>query len=173
MLKIFSVIASATLFFFLFSSSALAPLKTDHFSNDSFNEIFQDIVADYALYTALLYDVYPIDQYLVSLHTNDPDSTAAYLMGGFDPALAAAIANYYLQWIPELNQMAVIPGDSIPVITEQDKPYITMQQICPDKVVLKRVYTNCYEIGDMYLYLITAEKKEGHWFIVDLQLNFL
>lgn len=171
--RIISVLASAVLIITILTSPVLAPTKTGQCANDSFDLVFQDIVADYALFTSLLYDVYSINQYRVSLHANNPELATAYLTGGFDPSLATDIAGFYLQWLPELNKMAVIPTDSIPIINEKDRPYLNMQQISPDKVVLERIYTNCYEIGDRYLYRITAQQKGGHWIIVDLQLDCL
>jgi hypothetical protein len=157
----------------LLSEPVLAPTGSCNTSPDAFEQIVLDIIDDYAIYTTLLSDIYSLNQYRISIHANSPDSATAFLSQGFDKFLASAITAYYLQWLPELSKMAVIPTDSIPVITEQDIPYLTMQQISPDMVVLERIYTNCYEIGDKYLYLITAQQKEGKWIIIDLQLDCL
>ncbi len=173
MSKIISVLASAILIIIILTSPVLAPMNTGQSANEDFDRIFQDTVADFALYTSLLYDVYSLNQYRVSLHANNPESAATYLTGGFNPSLATDIVGYYLQWLPEFNKIAVIPTDSIPIITEADKSFLKMQRISPDKVILERTYTDCYELGDKYLYRITAEQKDGHWIIVDLQLDCL
>ena len=173
MLRIYSILASAALILMLFTPPVLAPIKTDQLSNASCNDIFEDIIADYALYASLLYDVYPVDQYRVSLHANNPDAASAYLRGGFTPALAADIAGYYLQWLPDIEKMAVIPTDSIPIITEADKLYLSIEWISPDKILIYRTYNDCYEPGDRFLYRIIAQAQEDNWIIEDLQLDRL
>jgi hypothetical protein len=171
--KVISVLLISVSIMLILTSAALAPTGTGKTSPDTLDQVVLDIIADYALYTSLLHDIYSLNQYRISTHVNNPDSAIAYLAEGFDPPLSSAIVDYCLQWLPALNKMAVIPTDSIPVITEADKPYLKMKKISPDKVVLERIYTACYEMGDKYLYRITAQRKEGHWIIVDLQLDSL
>ncbi|MDD3365626.1 MAG: hypothetical protein PHZ03_11660 [Syntrophomonas sp.] len=171
--RIISVLASAMLIIILLASPALAPTGTGNTSPDTFDQVVLDIVDDYTLYTSLLYDIYSLQQYRVSTHVNNPDSAIAYLSEGFDQPLSSSIVDYCLQWLPDLNKMAVIPTDSIPIITKADKPYLNMRRISPNKVILERIYTDCYEMGDKYLYRITAEQKGGHWIIIDLQLDRL
>ncbi len=171
MLRIFAVIASTTLMILLSASPALAPVLNDQLPRAGFNEVFQDIVADYALYNSLLHDVYPYNDHQVSLHVIDPDSAAAYLRGGFSPALAAAMTGSYLQWLPEHNKMAVIATDSIPIITESDRQYLSIKRVSPDTMQIQRIYTDCYAPGDQYLYLITTIHQEGHWIVAYLQLD--
>jgi len=171
MFRFFSVLAVTILIIILLASSAVAPTQTDISVTDDFNHIFKDVISDYALYESLMLDVYSIDQCRVSIHADDPISACAYLSEGFDPVLAQTITEYYLQWIPELDKMGVIPTDSIPVITDADKPFVNMKKITPDKVILERIYTNCYEMEDQYLYRITAQKKGIRWIVVDLELK--
>ncbi|PKM76591.1 MAG: hypothetical protein CVU90_11595 [Firmicutes bacterium HGW-Firmicutes-15] len=173
MLKTTSILLSSILIVLLLSAPVLAPTRTGNTSQYASDQVITDIVADYALYTSLLYDIYPLNQYRVSTHANSPDSAIAYLSEGFDKPLASTITACYLQWLPEFNKMSVIPTDSIPIITEADKPYLNIEWQSTNKVLLKRIYTDCYEMGDQYLYLISAEQKGGHWIIIDLQLDCL
>jgi len=171
MFRFFSVLAVTILIIILLASSAVAPTQTYSSGTDDFNDIFKDIVSDYALYESLLLDIYSVNQYRVSIHADDPIAACAYLSGGFDTTLAQTITDYYLQWIPELNKMNVIPTDSIPVITDSDKPFVNMKRLTPDTVVLERIYNNCYEMEDQYLYRITAQKRGIRWIVIDIQLE--
>lgn len=173
MKRIYYILAGTALILMFCTLPVLAPIETDQFCNTNFDEIFQDIVADYETYTSLMYDVYPIDQYQVSLHVNTPEAATAYLSGGFTPALAADIVGYYLNWLPAVDKMSIIPTESIPIITEADRLYLTIERISPDKVLIKRIYNDCYEPGDSFLYCIVAQNIDGTWIIEDLQLNSL
>jgi hypothetical protein len=170
---IYCILTGTALILLLCTLPVLAPIKTEQLCNTSFDEIFQDIVADYETYTSLMYDVYPIDQYQVSIHVNTPEAATAYLCKSFSPALAADIAGYYLKWLPLVDKMAIIPAESIPIITEADRLYLNIERISPDKVLIKRIYNDCYEQGDSYLYCIVAQNIDGTWIIEDLQLNSL
>ncbi|MDD4802153.1 MAG: hypothetical protein PHF24_04340 [Syntrophomonas sp.] len=173
MSKILPTLASSLLICLIFACPVLAPLNTELFVSDSHNKILQDIIADFGVYNSLINDVYTVNQYRISLHANNPDDASDYLAKVFDPALADAMTHYYLQWLPELRKMAVIPIESIPIISEADKPYLSIVRISPKKAVLKRTYTDCYEKGDKYVYLITTELKGQQWIIVDLRLDCL
>jgi len=154
-----------------FPAAALTPQSTSPQQTDPFNLIFDNIVADYSLYTSLLNQTYSWEQYQILTCADNPAAAVEYLTPGFSLSLAQSFVNYYLLWIPELKKMAVIPTDSIPVITAEDKPNINIRHITPDEVVLERFYTDCYEMGDRYLYRITAHQEESHWIIVDLYLE--
>jgi hypothetical protein len=131
-------------------------------------DIVSGIVTDFELYTSILGDTYYDDPYLVLTCFDSPESAFKYLSAGFSPPLAQAIVDYYLQWVPQLGKLSVIPTDSIPVITADDQPYIKIKRISPTKVILERIYSDCYAKGDRYLYRITAFQEESRWIIVDL-----
>lgn len=155
------------------SSTALAPCRIDVSAGDNFNQIFKDLVADYALYNSLMQDSYTFNQYNISLHASSPTMAVAYLSEGFSLPLAQCIVDYYLQWLPEHECIAIIPTESIPIITAADKAHLKMHRLSPEVVVLERIYTNCYEMGDKYLYKITACLKESRWIVIDLQFDRL
>ncbi len=146
----------------------LSPGSPSPEQTEDFNDVFNDIVTDYELYTSLLNYTYYDEPYQVLTLVSSPEAAYNYLSAGFSPPLAQAIADYYLQWVPQLGKMAVIPTDSIPVITAADQPYVKIKRISPTKVVLERIYTDCYAIGDRWLYRITAYQEQSRWIIVDL-----
>jgi hypothetical protein len=170
--RVISISIITLLLVALVSSAALAPTQTNPIAYE-FNIVTSDVIADYTLFKSLMQDTCTMDQYQVSVHADNPNLASAYLLEGFDPALAEAITDYYMRWIPELNKMIVLGTDSIPVITYTDKPYLNMRHISPDKVVLERIYTNYYEVGDQYLYLITAQKRGGRWIVLDMKFDTL
>ncbi len=169
--KFISVMLGTMLIILLLAPKGLAPtvLGTPH--SDEFDQIITDIVADYEVIHSLLHDVCSQNGYLIAKHAHNTDSASAYLAEGFDQALAQSIVDYYLRWLPELNRLAVVPTESIPIITSADIPYLNIQRISPDMVLIKRLYRNCYEQGDKYLYSITVVFKDGRWLVFDLQLN--
>lgn len=156
---------------FTFPTAALTPQSSSTPHAENLDVILDNITADFALYTSLLSQTYSFKQYQIITCADNPAATVEYLTPGFSPTLAQSLVDYYLQWVPELNKMAVIPTDSIPVITAEDKPYINVRRISPDEVELERIYTNCYEMGDRYFYRITAHQEGSRWIIVDLYLE--
>ena len=154
-----------------FPAPALAPQSSSSQLSENLDLIFDDITADYALFTALLDQTYSIGHYQILTCVDNSESAVKYLTPGFALPMAQSLVDYYLQRVPELGKMAVIPTDSIPVITATDKPYMNIHRISPDEVVLERIYTNCYEIGDRYLYRVTAHQEESRWKIIDLSLE--
>lgn len=133
--------------------------------------IFNDVVKDFAVYNSLIRDVYYLNEYNVTEHAADINSAIEYLSQGFSPDLASNIAHQYLKWIPEIEQLSVIPTDSIPLIAENDRHYIKLEWLDEDHVILERSYMDCYEIGDHYIYYITCVNKGKRWIIVDLKLE--
>lgn len=155
-------------------SPAVAPTNTlSTISADNFEQIFADIVSDYELFISLTRDVDTMSQYQVSRHAKTPDAATCYLSPGFDPVLSQALVDYYLQYLPNPELLAVIPTESIPTITEVDKPYINLKHISSEQVILERLYEDCYIPGDRYLYRITARYNSNRWVITDLQLDCL
>lgn len=166
------IVFMAFLWLSILSTPILAPGCADTVYRDMpFNRVFQDLVADYALYASLLYDTSPLDQYNIALHANNTDEAIAYLADGFDITLAQNIVNYYLLWLPEQDKMAIIPTESIPIITGADQPHLRLQQISPYEVLMERTYTNCYEVDDIYLYKIHMRQKGERWIVTDLQFD--
>lgn len=171
MSKAVAVLISCLIMIACFTPSSLAPTIINNQVTVDFDTVFEDIIADYSLFTSLMQDVYPLEQYRISTHGQNSDSVVAYLRTGFSVLLAQAIVGEYMQYLPKEDKMAIIPTDSIPVITSADKEHLTMQQISPNKVILKRSYTNCYAVGDHYLYCITAQKQASRWIIEDLKME--
>jgi len=167
MLRLVSIAASCIIFLLVLGFPCQASIEG---GCDDPDKIFSDIVADYALFTSLCQDVYPFQQYNLALHATSLDTAKDYLSAGFSPDLAQAISTCYLQWLPEINSIAIIPTDSIPVITNEDRNCINMRRISPEEIIMERIYSDCYSIGDRYLYSITARRSLSRWIICDLQL---
>jgi len=173
MLRLISIVVSYIIFLSLLFLPCQASIASGQPATDDFDIIFSDIVADYELFTSLCRDVYPFQQYNLSRHATSPDTAEAYLSTGFSPDLAQAISTCYLQWLPEIGKIAIIPTDSIPVITNKDRNCLNMQQISPEEITMERIYKDCYSLGDCYLYRITARRSISRWIICDLQLESL
>lgn len=124
------------------------------------DNIIDDIITDFKLLSDLL--------------ASKPDihnraEAAAWLSQGFESQLAASVVDCYLQPDPELNGMAVIVTDSIPIITATDHNLCQVTQLDTVTARLDRVYSNCYSPGDRWLYQVTVKKYE-RWKIADIRL---
>lgn len=150
---------------------SLAPTLQDHQAVSERTIIIDDIVNDFQLLSLLVRDISIYDQYLITNHAYNYDSAADYLAQGFDQILAQTIIAYYFIYVPELDQLAVVPIESIPIITFADEPYMEVHHLSPQKLVINRFYSDCYIHGDCYLYQITARFNGERWIIMDLSLN--
>jgi len=171
MLRLISIVVSCIIVLLVLAFPCQASIVSSYQATDDFDKIFFDMVADYELFTSLCQDVYPFQQYNLALHATNPDTANAYLSTGFSPDLAQAISTCYLQWLPEIDKIAIIPTDSIPVITNEDRGCLNMRRISPDEIIMERIYSDCYIIGDRYLYSITARRSSSRWIICGLKLE--
>lgn len=124
--------------------------------------IFNDITKDFQLFTSLL-AVNPVN-------VRNRAEALAWLSPGFESQLAASIVDCYLQPHPDLNCMTVIATDSIPVITTADRDFCKITLLNDRTAHLDRIYSDCYNPGDRWLYQVTVEKFE-RWRIIDIKLN--
>lgn len=135
--RLIAVLLIAIITTLAFPTAALAP-QSSYPEQKDIELIFDNIIADYALYTSLLNQTYYSEQSQILTCVDSPAAAVEYLSPGFSRSLAQSLVNYYLRWVPDLGKMAVIPTDSIPVITAEDKPYVNTRRISPDEVVLER-----------------------------------
>lgn len=135
------------------------------------NSIFEDIVADFDLLTNLLTEIINVNDYPVPVNASDLPSAIAQLSGGFDHSLASALAVSYLQYVPAINAWAIVPTDSIPIITASDKSFSHITLIDATTARLIRIYSDCYNPGDRYWYQVTVKKYDSGWKIINLELE--
>jgi hypothetical protein len=169
--KLVTMIISCIYFLFVLVFPCLAPTTASSAVTNDSDKIIADIVADFSLLSSLYQDVSPFQQYYLTLHATSPDTAKAYLSAGYTPDLAEAICECYLQWLPAIGKMAVIPTESVPLITDADRSYLKLRHTSPDEVIIERIYTDCYTPGDRYLYSITAQYVKSRWIISGMQLD--
>lgn len=136
-------------------------------------QVFRDITEDFALFTGLTKDVqHRRDSvYPVALKAADQKEAVEWLQQGFSEELARSLACFYLAWDEELKRLVVIPEDSIPVLTRQDRSKTVITFRNGRQARLECPYDNCYAPGDHYRYLIEAEKDGERWKIYELTLD--
>ena len=153
------------------NTAILASGQNNAVQNLASNGIFVDLVHDFQLYNSLLSEVNYYGLNAIPIHARTIDEAVNYLETGFESELARSISTYYLQYQEDIKRLVVIPTESIPIITENDLDKINMTYIDEQKVVLQRVYFDCYFPGDAYLYTIFMIKVENRWEINSLSLQ--
>lgn len=131
--------------------------------------VFQSVVNSFDLLAALMKDVsYAGDSVYPTVNkASNFDAAIEYLSAGFQPELAASIANYYFGWDEESARLVLIPTDSIPMITADDQGKVQITFISEHQAVLQRIYENCYAGENQYLYSVYVDKLESGWIISD------
>lgn len=132
---------------------------------------FHDCIDNFRLLTDLFSETDLLQEYNVPRHATTYTQAKEYLSAGFSADMSDNIIKAYLLWKPTLNSYVVVPTDSIPIITEADEDYITINDIDPHNLKIERLYNNCYENNDQYLYTIMMNKKNEHWIINELSFN--
>lgn len=132
--------------------------------------VLKSVVNSFDLLAALMQDVsYTRDSVYPTVNkANNIDAAIKYLSTGFQPELAASIANYYFGWDEESARLVLIPTDSIPMITPDDQDKVQITFINENHAVLQRIYENCYAGENQYLYSVYVDKLESGWKISEL-----
>ncbi len=136
-------------------------------------QVFSDITEDFALFIDLTGEVqYRRNSvYPVALKATDQEGAVKWLQQGFSEELARSLACFYLAWDEELQRLVVVPKDSIPVLTRQDRSKTVITFRNDRQVRLECPFYDCYAPGDHYRYLIEAENQEERWKIYELTLE--
>ena len=134
------------------------------------NLAFNSMVQSFELYESLLGDINEYGDYRIAVHGESLQEAMNYLETGFEAELSAKIIEAYLQWVPELQGMAVIPCDGIPTLSNNDKETVSCTHPDENTIIFQRAYENCYSQGDSYLFSITLNHSVQGWRIVDLAL---
>lgn len=125
----------------------------------------------FEIYCSYLNDIEIRPDYYLPLHGRTRAEAIEYLGKGFEKNLATAIVDEYTCFIPELNCLAIKPTDGLPVLNEDDIPYLGYQKFNNEHIVFSREFTNCYSPGDCYRYQIEMRLYQDHWKISAFRLE--
>lgn len=153
------------------SEPTLAQVKDSH--SEMEEQVFRDTAASFALFKDLTGDVqYQRDSvYPVVLKAASQQEAIQWLSQGFGEELARSLASYYLAWDENLGRLVVIPEESIPILTTQDRTTTSVTFRNDRQARLECLYYNCYAPGDCWRYIIETEKSGDRWKIYDLTLE--
>lgn len=101
--------------------------------------------------------------YYLPLHGRTMAEAIDYLEKGFEENLARAIVDEYTCFVPELNGLAIKPTDGLPVLNQDDIPYLSYNRISDKHIVFSREFTDCYSPGDCYRYQVEMRLHQDHW----------
>lgn len=135
--------------------------------------MFNDVVADFQNLRSLLNDTTVNNGYQIPIHAVSIQEGINYLSQGFSPGLAESIAGYYLQENEQSGQIWVVPTESIPFITTQDRLNAEILPMDNEQGVINCHFVNCYLPGDKYLYSINVSKDKNRWIIQSVNLYCL
>ncbi len=139
--------------------------------SDEENQAFISMVKSFKLYESLLGDVYEYGEYRIAVHGKSLQEAVDYLDTGFEPELTDSIIEAYLQRVPEIQKMSVIPCDGIPTLSDKDKEALSCSQPDENTIIFQRCYEDCYSQGDCYLFAVTLNHSTKGWRIKELSLE--
>lgn len=99
------------------------------------------------------------------------ENAVAYLRIGFTEELAVGIVETYSYWDPVQGKLAIIPQESIPIISKNDINLLTFIRISENTFIFQRYYYNCYVTAYDDIYQITVQNTDGTWKITHLSLQ--
>lgn len=153
--------------------------KTLSFSNENADagvekdSAMQAMLDCFEIYHSFLNNTEIKQGYYLPLHGKTMIEAISYLKEGFEENLAADIVDEYTCFIPELNCLAIRPCDGLPVLNQNDIPYLRYKKINNTHIVFSRQYTDCYSTGDCYRYQVEMQLYQDHWKISALSLDEL
>lgn len=154
----------------LFVSSPLMQAQTNSPSNKTAmvkatekDRILQAMLNSFEIYYSFLNDTEAKQGYYLPLHGRTRVEAIDYLGKGFEKNLAIAIVDEYTCFIPELNCLAIKPADGLPVLNQDDIPYLVYKKINNKHIVFSREFTGCYSPGDSYCYQVEMQLYVDHW----------
>ncbi|MEN6325556.1 MAG: hypothetical protein ABFD18_05010 [Syntrophomonas sp.] len=139
--------------------------------SDEENQAFSSMIHSFKSYESLLGDVYEYGDYHIAVHGESFQEAMNYLDTGFEAELAASIIEAYMQQVPEIQKMAVIPCDGIPTLSENDNEAVSCSHPDENTIIFQRSYEDCYNQGDSYLFTVTLHHSAQGWRIKALSLE--
>ncbi len=129
------------------------------------------MVDSFKLYYSFFNDCDYQQGYQLPRHGINRKTAIEYLSAGFETELATAIVDEYTWIMPELDCLAIKPGDGLPIINEEDLSHLTCSRINDSKIVFSREFTGCYSPHDRYIYQVEMRLYEDQWKISALSLD--
>lgn len=173
---LFSVII---VFSLLFVCSPIMQAKTCYPSETTITRVvekgsaMQAMLDSFKLYNSYFNDIEFKQGYYLPLHGRTRAKAIDYLGQGFEKNLATAIVDQYTCFIPDLHCLAVRPADGLPVLNQDDIPYLSCQGISDKHIIFSREFTGCYSPGDRSRYQVEMQLYQDHWKISALNLDEL
>lgn len=162
----------------LFVSSPLMQAQTNSPSSKTVmvkvaekESILQAMLNSFEIYCSFLNDTEFKQGYYLPLHGRTRTEAVDYLGKGFEGNLATAIVDEYTCFIPQLNCLAIKPTDGLPVLNQDDIPYLGYNKIDNKHVIFFREFTDCYAPGDRYRYQVEMQLYHDHWKISAFRLE--
>jgi len=162
----------------LFVSSPLMQAQTNSPSNKTAmvkaaekESILQAMLNSFQIYCSFLNDIEVKQGYYLPLHGRTRAEAINYLRKGFEESLAVAIVDEYTCFMPELNCLTIKPADGLPVLNQDDIPYLGYKKISNKHIIFSREFTGCYSPGDCYRYQVEMQLYQDQWKISAFSLQ--
>lgn len=129
------------------------------------------MLGSFEIYYSFLNDIKIKQGYYLPLHGQTRTEAINYLEEGFAENLATAIVDEYTCFIPELECLAIMPGDGLPVLKKDDIPHLGCKKISDKYIVFSREFVRCYSLEDRYRYQVEMQLYDDHWKVSALRLE--
>ena len=143
--------------------------KESHDESMPIDQAFNDMIKDFALYTAFFNDTYPAGYFNISKHADTAEQACSYFSQGFDEQLASDIVDTYTFWNQEIKKLQIIPTDGLPVLEAENANLISCSYIDHENVIFERCFNNYYGANSSYLYRVFCRYDGQRWKIYKLE----
>lgn len=151
-----------TLFIWLFSG--LFPSYAAAQEQPAYSEDYlpKQIIKCYRIYNLFLTETYNEKGFIISKHGENFEEILKYLKQGFSEEIALHITQYLTAYQPEIKKQIIIPKGGLPLIAEEDLPFIKWE-IAEDEIIFTRIYKTDYPYSTQTIYykIYTRFSTEG------------
>lgn len=173
-------LAAYTLILIVFFNLAPAPLYAAE--NPIFNPealsraeikklLLSELIYRYSFYNLFLKETHIEKGFIISDHGENNSEILKYLEQGFCAELAWQIINYATAYQPEIKKQVIIPREGLPMITEEDLPFIRWE-IKEKEIIFIRTYQiDCPDFMQTICYKIHARFNSDGFEIYKLELE--
>lgn len=138
--------------------------------NTSADQAFSSITASFAQMNGLLKPsgIYKDGYYPLRGEMQFRQAYDLLQKAGFESSLALRILSTYLLSVDSAETALLIPAESLPILTTEDRPHIEHYFLSDDCIIFKKDLYDCYRRGDQYNLLVAARcTKENRWVVYE------
>lgn len=115
------------------------------------DSLLKKLINCYSFYNLFLNETYNEKGFIISQHGENFEEILKYLKQGFSEEIALHITEYLTAYQPEIKKQIIIPKGGLPLIAEEDLPFIKYE-IIEDEIIFTRIYKTDYPYSTQAIY---------------------